>query len=191
MGSLLCNLGSSALCLGFVVAAHGLNSSAACGILVPMGWTHMPCIARQILNHWTTREVPNPLLLCPLVMVACWAWQSADGFKCFLMNWVLLCHVLVWLMAAASANQLPQHGPSGHPNSLDVFSVLFLWDLLLDLTILLTNLWLWESYTTSLNLTFFTVFRGIIPQLWGCWDDSLNKISKIHVTLPSTVPGTQ
>ena len=22
-------------------------------------WTHIPCIARQILNHWTTREVPE------------------------------------------------------------------------------------------------------------------------------------
>ena len=22
-------------------------------------WTHVPCIARQILNHWTTREVPR------------------------------------------------------------------------------------------------------------------------------------
>ena len=22
-------------------------------------WTHVPCIARQTLNHWTTREVPS------------------------------------------------------------------------------------------------------------------------------------
>ena len=32
--------------------------SAACGILT-RDWTHSPCIARQILNHWTTREVPR------------------------------------------------------------------------------------------------------------------------------------
>ena len=25
-------------------------------------WTHVPCIRRQILNHWTTREVPPCLL---------------------------------------------------------------------------------------------------------------------------------
>ena len=24
---------------------------------------HIPCIGRQILNHWTTREVPIPLQL--------------------------------------------------------------------------------------------------------------------------------
>ena len=23
------------------------------------GWTHIPCIGRQILNHWTSREVPQ------------------------------------------------------------------------------------------------------------------------------------
>ena len=26
-------------------------------------WTHVPCISRQILNHWTTREAPAHLLL--------------------------------------------------------------------------------------------------------------------------------
>ena len=26
---------------------------------------HVPCIGRQILNHWTTREAPAPLLFCP------------------------------------------------------------------------------------------------------------------------------
>ena len=25
----------------------------------PMDQTHVPCIGRQILNHWTTREVPR------------------------------------------------------------------------------------------------------------------------------------
>ena len=25
------------------------------------GQIHVPCLARQILNHWTTREVPNEI----------------------------------------------------------------------------------------------------------------------------------
>ena len=32
-------------------------------------WTRVPCIAKQILNHWTTREAPllNPLMNCQIV----------------------------------------------------------------------------------------------------------------------------
>ena len=36
----------------------GLSCSVACGIFLTMDQTHVPCIARQILNPWTTREVP-------------------------------------------------------------------------------------------------------------------------------------
>ena len=38
--------------------APGLSCSVACGIFLTMDQTHVPCIARQILNPWTTREVP-------------------------------------------------------------------------------------------------------------------------------------
>ena len=31
--------------------------------------THVPCLVRQILNHWTTREVPSPVLLDSLFNV--------------------------------------------------------------------------------------------------------------------------
>ena len=42
-----------------VVAAHWLSCLAAYGILVPLPGikTHIPCTGRQILNHWSTREV--------------------------------------------------------------------------------------------------------------------------------------
>ena len=52
--------------------AHGLSS---CSIQAwfPRGtwdlssqtrdWTYVPCIGSQILNHWTTREVPKPVTL--------------------------------------------------------------------------------------------------------------------------------
>ena len=54
--------------VGSVYAAHRLSS---CGVQaqLPRGmwdlrspvrdWTSIPCIGRQILNHWTTREVPD------------------------------------------------------------------------------------------------------------------------------------
>ena len=37
-----------------VVVARGLSCSLACGII--------PCIGRQILNHWTTREISHSYL---------------------------------------------------------------------------------------------------------------------------------
>ena len=46
--------------LGSVVATCRLSCPKACGILVPQtrDQTHGPCIAKQILNHLTSREVP-------------------------------------------------------------------------------------------------------------------------------------
>ena len=39
------------------IVAHGLSCPMACGIFQTRGWTHVPWIGRQILNHCTTREV--------------------------------------------------------------------------------------------------------------------------------------
>ena len=50
---------------GSLVVVQGLSCPMACGILVQSlarDWTRIPCIARQILNPWTTREVP-PIFL--------------------------------------------------------------------------------------------------------------------------------
>ena len=54
----------------FVVACSPLSSCGAWAKL-PLGtwdlsskirdWTHAPCIGKQSLNHWTTREVPADL----------------------------------------------------------------------------------------------------------------------------------
>ena len=43
-----------------LVAVPGLSCPKACGILVPRTGIEpaFPCIARWILNHWTTRQVP-------------------------------------------------------------------------------------------------------------------------------------
>ena len=37
-----------------------LSYSVACGIIVQAS-NHIPCIGRQILNHWTSRGVPGPI----------------------------------------------------------------------------------------------------------------------------------
>ena len=43
-----------------VAVAHGLSCPAACGTLVlpTRDQICIPCIGRQILNQWTSREVP-------------------------------------------------------------------------------------------------------------------------------------
>ena len=53
-----------------LVVVRGLIScSEACGILVPRGFEPVsPAVQRQILNHWTTREVPAVELLFILVV---------------------------------------------------------------------------------------------------------------------------
>ena len=40
--------------------------------------TRAPCIVRQSLNHWTTREVPIVFIMC--VCVAC--WNSVPKYPC-------------------------------------------------------------------------------------------------------------
>ena len=53
------------LAVGSLIAEHGLYSVGsvvvAWGLSYPRDRTCVPCIGRQILNHWTTRKVPKPL----------------------------------------------------------------------------------------------------------------------------------
>ena len=46
---------SGSYCLA---VARGLSCSVACGIFLIQG-THVACIGRWILNHWTTRKVQH------------------------------------------------------------------------------------------------------------------------------------
>ena len=41
----------------------GLIAPTQVGSSQTRGWTGIPCIVRQILNHWKTREVPHCLLI--------------------------------------------------------------------------------------------------------------------------------
>ena len=52
----LSSCGSRALERGSVVVARGLSSPVACALFLDQGSNWVPCIARWILNHWTTRE---------------------------------------------------------------------------------------------------------------------------------------
>ena len=50
--------------MGSVVAECMLSCSVACGIFLGQGLNPcMPCVGRQSLNHWTTREVPDDILV--------------------------------------------------------------------------------------------------------------------------------
>ena len=42
-----------------VVVTHSLSYCVTCGIFQDQGSNHIPCIGRQIPNHWTTGEVPE------------------------------------------------------------------------------------------------------------------------------------
>ena len=53
-------------------AAHGVSSHGTRPSLLPgiwglsspiRDWTYVPCIARHILNHWATREIPYNILV--------------------------------------------------------------------------------------------------------------------------------
>ena len=58
-------LQSMALELSSLIVVCWLGCSEAFEILTPptRDWTHVPCIGRWILNHWTIREVPSCSLL--------------------------------------------------------------------------------------------------------------------------------
>ena len=59
-----------------VVAVCGLSCSVACGSSLTRDQTCVLCIGRQILNHWTTREVPISVLLMPNPQLFFRRWPS-------------------------------------------------------------------------------------------------------------------
>ena len=56
---------------------HGLTCSAACGVILTKGGTLFLCPGRQILNHWTTREVPRIPTLNHYVRLLLYWWLKA------------------------------------------------------------------------------------------------------------------
>ena len=78
--------GSESWSMGSVVVAHRLSCSAARGIFWSRDWTHVPCIGKQIPNHWTTGGVPlkdcifqkpHGSFLCPWKNVQSCLWEAA------------------------------------------------------------------------------------------------------------------
>ena len=77
MGSSLCHGDLSFQHVDSLFAVQGLSSYSTQAELLCGMWdlssltrdrTHVLCIARQILNHWTDREVPESLLENQLLM---------------------------------------------------------------------------------------------------------------------------
>ena len=88
---------------GSIAVEHGLRCPVACGIVLDRGWKHVPCIGRQIPNHWTTREVLH-ILFCPLQYrrtLVCWDGRM-DGrkttwcFKCWKLHGFTSLHGHLW-----------------------------------------------------------------------------------------------
>ena len=59
----LSSCGPQALEQGTAIVAHGLGSRLVCGIFLNQESDCVPCIGRQALNHWTTREVSHVSIL--------------------------------------------------------------------------------------------------------------------------------
>ena len=82
--------------MGSVVVACGLSCPVACGMCssCTRDRTGIPCIARPILNHWTTREVPGGgfLIVCffnfqfyCIVVRKCYLYYFLECIEVFLM----------------------------------------------------------------------------------------------------------
>ena len=80
------------------VVAHGFSCSAACGILRPRDRTCVPCVGRQTLYHWTTREVPVSFNLDCTQTSTCISHHrhatGAGGRRS--LSWKCCCFPLIW-----------------------------------------------------------------------------------------------
>ena len=85
---LLCSCGVWALWFAACRLSNwGARAQLPCGMwdlsFPPRDWTHVPCIGRQILYHWTTREVPL-VLTFKLLLVSTYSgfpWLYPFSFK--------------------------------------------------------------------------------------------------------------
>ena len=59
-----------------VAVALGLSCWEACGIFQTRDWICVPCTGRQVLNHWTPREVQGDSFDYT-------RWPKSDPTKCF------------------------------------------------------------------------------------------------------------
>ena len=56
--------------------------------------THIPCIARQILNHWATREVP-PTVTLEFLSCCIFLWELTR-ISNYIAAWLLYCLLPAW-----------------------------------------------------------------------------------------------
>ena len=76
----------------------------ACGIFLEQGWNHVPCIGRQNLKHWTTREV----LSFTILNFGCFLGQFLGEIRRELMynGFILLSYKDVSFLSFISVNRL-------------------------------------------------------------------------------------
>ena len=66
--------------MGSVVAVHGFSCLRHVGSwFLHQGQTHVLCIARRILNHWATREVPIYMILCCCTVLSHFQLSATPG----------------------------------------------------------------------------------------------------------------
>ena len=95
-------------------------------------WTHIPCIARRILNHWTTREVSVQTLDSAILTGASWYLTEFFFFQdFFFLTWTILkffiefvttllpLHVFVFLASRHVEQLVPWPGIEPIPPALE------------------------------------------------------------------------
>ena len=77
------------LCWVFQSQCTGLAAPTAWGIQVPRPVIEptSPCIARQILNHWTTQEVPHSYCFKWSLLCSLWKLSEAHNPRCAGQAW--------------------------------------------------------------------------------------------------------
>ena len=107
MGSFTARHGLQLCCKGLGVVAHGFSCPLARGILVTQ--TSVPCIARRIPNHWTTREVPGHSFFNNKTQSrSCPSWPKT-------VTYMKILRAVLWHQSLPQDTLSLGHTHSGHP----------------------------------------------------------------------------
>ena len=74
---------------------HGFSCPTACGIFHIRDRTKVPCIARQILNHWTAREAPQYYFFLSCL------FSYLDLYLISVLMYIMICNKILWNRCAS------------------------------------------------------------------------------------------
>ena len=87
----------SSLCLTGSLVQNDFSFPAARGILVPQPGIKpaFPAIGKQILNHWTTKEVPRVFIIAILIGVFFleFVWCISSRFPLAFPSWLMMVNI--------------------------------------------------------------------------------------------------